>query len=60
MTRVAAAAVFVLAVGVVRLSLVAEAQPPGKVHLIGILFSVSPVSEMAGPEPSHRPTWTES
>jgi len=36
--------------------LAAEAQQAGKVYRIGILLGASPVSELVGPEPRHRPT----
>jgi putative ABC transport system substrate-binding protein len=35
--------------------LAAGAQQPRKVYRIGILLGASPVSELVGPEPSHRP-----
>jgi len=33
--------------------LAAEAQPAGRVYRVGFMFTTSPVSEMAGPEPVH-------
>ncbi len=42
-----------LAGGLLAAPLVAEAQQPGKVYRVGFIFTTSPVSEMAGPEPVH-------
>ena len=33
--------------------LVGEAQPTGKIYRVGLIFTTSPVSVMAGPEPVH-------
>jgi ABC-type uncharacterized transport system substrate-binding protein len=42
-----------LAGGCLAAPLAAEAQPAGKVYRVGFIFTTSPVSEMAGPEPVH-------
>jgi putative ABC transport system substrate-binding protein len=44
----------IVAVGALVVSLAAEAQPARKVYRVGLIFTTSPVSEMAGPEPVHR------
>jgi len=43
----------VIAGGLLAAPLGAEAQQVGKVHRVGLIFTTSPVSEMAGPEPVH-------
>jgi len=43
----------VLALGLTLAPLAAEAQQTGKTYRVGLIFSTSPVSEMAGPEPVH-------
>ena len=43
----------IVAVGALVASLAAEAQPVRKMHRVGFIFTTSPVSEMAGPEPAH-------
>lgn len=46
--------VFIVGVGAfVATPLVAGAQQPGKVYRVGLIFTTSPVSEMAGSEPSN-------
>jgi putative tryptophan/tyrosine transport system substrate-binding protein len=45
--------ILVLAVSVLLATLAAEAQEVGKVYRVGLIFTTSPVSEMAGPEPVH-------
>ena len=42
-----------LAGGLLVAPLAAEAQQAGKVYRVGLIFTTSPVSEMAGPEPVH-------
>ena len=42
-----------LTLGTLSAPLVVEAQQAGKVHRVGLIFTTSPVSEMAGPEPVH-------
>src|SRR5713226_2387845 len=42
-----------LAGGLLAAPLAGEAQPAGKVYRVGLIFTTSPVSEMAGPEPVH-------
>jgi putative ABC transport system substrate-binding protein len=44
---------FGTAFGLATWSLTAKAQPAGKVYRVGLIFTTSPVSEMAGPEPVH-------
>ncbi len=52
--RLKAASLLVsLVLGVLLAPLASEAQQPGKVHRVGLIFTTSPVSEMAGPEPAH-------
>jgi hypothetical protein len=43
----------ILALGPLAGPVAAEAQQAGKVYRIGILAGANPVSELAGPEPSH-------
>jgi putative ABC transport system substrate-binding protein len=43
----------VIAGGVLAVPLAAEAQPAGKVYRVGLVFALSPVSQMAGPYPVH-------
>jgi putative ABC transport system substrate-binding protein len=47
------AVVALLALGVAAAPLAAEAQQAGKVYRVGLIFTTSPVSEMAGPEPTN-------
>src|SRR5712692_10801181 len=42
-----------LAGGLLAAPLAGEAQQAGKVYRVGLIFTTSPVSEMAGPEPVH-------
>jgi putative tryptophan/tyrosine transport system substrate-binding protein len=42
-----------LAGGLLAVPLAVGAQQAGKVHRVGLIFTTSPVSEMAGPEPVH-------
>jgi putative ABC transport system substrate-binding protein len=42
-----------LTLGTLSLPLAGEAQQTGKVYRVGLTFTTSPVSEMAGPEPVH-------
>ncbi|MBI3027980.1 MAG: ABC transporter substrate-binding protein [Candidatus Rokubacteria bacterium] len=42
-----------LALGLLVAPLPADAQQPGKMYRVGLIFTTSPVSEMAGPEPVH-------
>ena len=45
---------FIVSVGaLIATPLAAEAQKPGKVYRVGLIFSSSPVSALAGSEPSH-------
>src|SRR6185437_15715345 len=39
--------------GLLAAPLVGEAQPTGKIYRVGLIFTTSPVSVMAGPEPVH-------
>src|SRR6266568_6290438 len=43
--------IFGIAFGLATGSIAARAQPAGKVYRVGLIFTTSPVSEMAGPEP---------
>ncbi len=47
------AVVVTLAITLLAAPLAAEAQAAGKVYLVGLIFSTSQVSAMAGPEPVH-------
>jgi putative ABC transport system substrate-binding protein len=42
-----------LTLGLLAAPLAVEAQQAGKVHRVALVFTVSPVSEMAGPDPIH-------
>src|SRR5882724_8974516 len=42
-----------VAVSILAAPLAADAQQAGKVYRVGLIFTTSPVSEMAGPEPAH-------
>jgi putative ABC transport system substrate-binding protein len=42
-----------MASGLLAAPLAAEAQPTGKIYRVGLIFTTSPVSVMAGPEPVH-------
>ena len=45
---------FIVGVGAfVAIPLAAEAQQPGKVYRVGMIFTTSPVSELAGSEPGN-------
>ena len=50
--RVAGVILF-LALGVLGAPIDTPAQQPGKVYRVGLIFTTSPVSEMAGPNPVH-------
>src|SRR6266851_4456075 len=43
--------IFSIGFGLATGSIAARAQPAGKVYRVGLIFTTSPVSEMAGPEP---------
>src|SRR6266568_7485724 len=45
--------IFGIAFGLATGSIAAWAQQAGKVYRVGLIFTTSPVSEMAGPEPTH-------
>jgi len=47
------ALVVTLALGILVAPLAADAQQPGKVYRVGLVFAASPVSQMAGPNPVH-------
>ena len=49
--RTALAVIFTLAL--LAAPLAGRAQQAGKVYRVGVIFTTSPVSEMAGPEPVH-------
>ena len=51
MRRIGLAVVLTLSLSIAPLAI--EAQQPAKVYRVGLIFSTSPVSEMAGPEPVH-------
>ena len=42
-----------LALGALLAPISSHAQQPGKMYRVGLIFTTSPVSEMAGPEPVH-------
>ena len=51
-----AALIASLVLGVLLAPISTDAQQPGKVYRVGLIFTTAPVSEMAGPEPVHPPT----
>jgi putative ABC transport system substrate-binding protein len=48
-----AALIASLVLGTLLAPISTDAQQPGKVYRVGLIFTTSPVSEMAGPEPVH-------
>ncbi len=45
--------IVVLVLGILAPPLAAEAQPAGKIYRVALIFTTSPVAEMAGPEPAN-------